>query len=335
MELIERYIYAVTLKLHEKQRSEIEQELRGLIEDMLEDHLQGREATQKDVEEVLAALGEPGELADKYRGYKRYLIGPELFPLYLTVMKVVLASVGIAMLVVFCIEAFLDHTQVLHSFVDTLVTLISACFQAFAWVTIAFGFAEFAGGRKDLLRKQNAWKPADLPLLPDHRSQIKRSDPIASIVFTILFAVLLTFAIDMFGVWRFQSEGARSVVPFFNEAVFRSFLPYIIALLGLTLIKDSIKLITGKWTIKLLSFDLLITALHLVLALFMFSDTAIWNADFMAQMTQAGLTPIGSEEHQFVSEFWNFATANMLYIMALILVFGMVSPVIRMYRLKK
>ena len=35
MEMVERYIYAVTKKLPEKQRSDIEQELRSLIEDML------------------------------------------------------------------------------------------------------------------------------------------------------------------------------------------------------------------------------------------------------------------------------------------------------------
>lgn len=37
MDLINRYIYAVTQKLPESQRADIEKELQGLVEDMLED----------------------------------------------------------------------------------------------------------------------------------------------------------------------------------------------------------------------------------------------------------------------------------------------------------
>ena len=40
MDLINRYIYAVTQKLPESQRADIEKELHGLIEDMLEDREQ-------------------------------------------------------------------------------------------------------------------------------------------------------------------------------------------------------------------------------------------------------------------------------------------------------
>jgi hypothetical protein len=36
MEMIDRYVYAVTKRLPEKQREDVSDELRGLIEDMLE-----------------------------------------------------------------------------------------------------------------------------------------------------------------------------------------------------------------------------------------------------------------------------------------------------------
>lgn len=41
MELIDRYIYAVTKKLPQKQREDIEKELRTLIDDMLEERCAG------------------------------------------------------------------------------------------------------------------------------------------------------------------------------------------------------------------------------------------------------------------------------------------------------
>lgn len=63
MELFERYIYAVTQQLPMKQRADIEQELRSLMEDMLDERVQGREATTEDIESVLQELGPPNEMA--------------------------------------------------------------------------------------------------------------------------------------------------------------------------------------------------------------------------------------------------------------------------------
>lgn len=98
---IERYTYAVTRQLPQSQREDIERELRGMITDRLNDRLQGREATSQDVLAVLTELGDPRRWADRYRGRPRSLIGPELYPTYLTILTIVLSAVAIAMLVVF------------------------------------------------------------------------------------------------------------------------------------------------------------------------------------------------------------------------------------------
>lgn len=53
MEMMERYIYAVTRKLPQSQREDIGKELRGLIEDMLEERVPIGTVTEKDLEDVL------------------------------------------------------------------------------------------------------------------------------------------------------------------------------------------------------------------------------------------------------------------------------------------
>lgn len=73
MEVIDRYIYAVTQRLPEHQREDIHRELQSLIEDMLEERKPTGQASKEEVEEVLLELGPPNELAAKYRGYERYL----------------------------------------------------------------------------------------------------------------------------------------------------------------------------------------------------------------------------------------------------------------------
>lgn len=76
-EVVKRYIHAETQKLPEQQRADIKKELQGLIEDMPEEPTQGEIATPNDVEAVLLELCNPSDLADKYRGSKRYLISQD------------------------------------------------------------------------------------------------------------------------------------------------------------------------------------------------------------------------------------------------------------------
>ncbi len=94
MEKVERYVYAVTRKLPEKQRKDIEQELRGLIEDMLADRTGEGSPGEADIETVLTELGDPALLADSFRMGKKHLIGPDNYNTYFFVVKIVLAAVA-------------------------------------------------------------------------------------------------------------------------------------------------------------------------------------------------------------------------------------------------
>ncbi|MFC3772259.1 hypothetical protein [Paenibacillus sp. GCM10012303] len=336
MELVKRYIYAVTHKLPEAQRADIEKELHGLIEDMLGERVQDGEPTVKDVEEVLLELGHPRKLADQYRGYKQYLISPALFPTYMSILKIVLFAIGIAMTAVFGIETFMDPANVLDHFVGNLVSFINACFQGFTWVTVVFGFIDYAGVRKEKLgiKEDAAWKPSELPPLPDSRTRISRADPIASIIFTILFTVLFTFSIGLLGVWRFPGGDSSIVVPFFNEEVFRTFLPFIWALVAGSVLLDCAKIIFGRWTTKLIAADIVIHLLHFVLALAMFSDTAIWNPGFLEQLAGSGLAPIGSEAYELASSIWNRAKESLLSLIGIVVAVQVIASVVKGYKIK-
>ena len=91
--LIERYLYDVVRRLPEKQRKDIEEELRTLIEDMLEER--PGDGGAEEVEAVLSELGDPAKLAMKYRGEEAHLIGGEYYPIYCQILKLVLICVGV------------------------------------------------------------------------------------------------------------------------------------------------------------------------------------------------------------------------------------------------
>lgn len=336
MELIKRYIYAVSQKLPAKQRADIEKELQGLIEDMLDERVQGRKPGEKDVEQVLLELGNPSELAEKYRETKRYLISPEMFSNYLLVMKIVLISIGIAMAVIFAIETTLNPANIMEYFVDGLVSFLFGCFQGFAWVTIIFGIIEYAGIDKEKLGIKGVlgWKPSDLPLLPDHRTDIKISTPISSIVFNILFMVMFTFSIDQLGRWVSRGDSPLTVVPIFDEQVFRGFLPFFLALIALSIFKDIILLIKRRWTLRLIGLEIFLIFLYFVFALFLFADSTVWNPDFMQQLVQSGVVPADGEGFETVSRIWNDSREYILNLIGIVLVIHVITLVVKAFRIK-
>jgi len=76
--LTERYLATALRGIPERQRADVDRELRSSIADAVEDRVvagEDRVAAEKD---VLEGLGNPARLAAEYDGRKLHLIGPEL-----------------------------------------------------------------------------------------------------------------------------------------------------------------------------------------------------------------------------------------------------------------
>ena len=162
MELVERYIYSVIQKLPQPQRKDIADELRGLIEDMLDERVGADHPKESDIKEVLLELGNPRDLADKYRGEKKYLIGPELFDTYALILKIMVIVISSLIGVGFIIQMIMNPTSLLDSFIDMIISFVIALPMTFGWTTFSFAIGEHFGNsttQKDLLGKE--WSPAD------------------------------------------------------------------------------------------------------------------------------------------------------------------------------
>ena len=95
-DLLERYLYAVTRGLPKRQREDVAQELRGLVEDMLLDRCGKIAPTEKDLRVVLTELGTPQELYEKYSGEAgKCLIGQPYYSTYKLVLSIVLICAGV------------------------------------------------------------------------------------------------------------------------------------------------------------------------------------------------------------------------------------------------
>jgi hypothetical protein len=246
--LIDRYLYDVTKRLPEKIRGDVERELRSNIEDMLSD-----DPSDAEIESVLTKLGSPAKLAVSYHPNPRYLISPEYFDDYLSVLKIAAFALAVILAAV-SVFRLIFADEITGGVADTIASILGSfvsgaatgAVHAFLWVTLAFALFEFFSNKEKPLQ----WTPKLLPNIPANNSVvIKRSETVTGAMFSLLFTVI--FLVGTLGEPRFIAlyESGVPAAPVFNEQVMRSFLPLYVFLMVLMLFVAVVKFIKGRWTL--------------------------------------------------------------------------------------
>lgn len=329
MTMIDRYIYAVTEKLPQTERQDIASELRGLIEDMLDERSHSSKSKDDQIEEVLLELGHPTKLANKYRHTKRYLIGPELFDSYILVLKIVLIVISSIIGISFLIQTLLNPTAILNQFIEMIISVVTTLPIAFGWTTLSFVIGQYSNKFIQKNEQQYVdWKITDLPHIPSEKRQIKQGESIVSIIFYTIFIVLFALSSDHFGVWIFH-DGFSGVIPFLNEQTYHTYLPLIILIFGFGILKECFKLISGKWTYKLTVFTTVVNVLSIIAVLIMINNSGFWNPNFMNELVSAEFVTTNSEAFHVISTIWSQLTFWILFLMVVGLVWDAVNGLIK------
>ncbi len=294
MEMIERYIYAVTKKLPAKQRGDIEQELRSLIEDMLSEQAKNGASTAKDVASVLLELGDPALLADQYRPKKSYLIGPDNYDTYFLFLKIIFFAVAFGLTLALTIGYFTGPPKsILQLAIDYFSSVFGVLLQVFAWVTVIFAIIENRSLPLGKEFKEECWSPADLPALPDRNLMIKPAEPIFGLIIAAVAVIIFNTAEHLIAIYSFSSAEPVIIVPLFNHEAFRSALPYLNIMLGLGIIKELLKLVAGKWTKGMALINLAINVFSTGLFILFIRGEGLWNNAFYSFWNEAGAIPPG------------------------------------------
>ncbi|HEY3949330.1 hypothetical protein [Phenylobacterium sp.] len=180
MDLIERYLAAIGRQLPATQAGDILGELREELLSRQEEReaALGRPLTRQDVEALLLEFGHPLVVAARYRKTQQ-LIGPEVFPFWLTTIQWSLAILAIVWVVLTAIGVLLGKTQAdaRHAAPDLIPTALTV----FGAITLAFAaFERF--GKAGFLRD---WKPSRLP--PPDRATRPRAGIVAEIAVDVGF----------------------------------------------------------------------------------------------------------------------------------------------------
>ncbi len=280
-DMINRYIYQVTKHLNPVTRKDIENELRTLIYDMLEEKSQGNTATKEDIITALKELGNPSILAKEYQDTRGYLISPELFPAYLFVLKIVIGATLFGMCIATVLDLITSYQNLWYSYIGTWISnMISSAGMAFAFVTILFAIFERKGmNLKELIPE---WDVEELPPVPVKEAVIPIGEPIVGIIFTILGMVLFTFAPQLIGAYYFD-HGLINI-PVFNLDTLRVVLPLFFITMGLGLLKNIWELIDRRYSIPYAIFIFITNTISTILTIIIFTRFDIWNVNFVKQI---------------------------------------------------
>ncbi|MDX2357759.1 HAAS signaling domain-containing protein [Dietzia sp. PP-33] len=196
--LTDRYISQVVRRLPEHHRDDIASEIAATIDDMVAAEAEpagdGTGAPGPDSAErrVLGRLGDPAELARRYSGARHYLVGPEIYPVWLRVLRWLMPIVGVIAAVAGGV-LYLSTTPEagLGGLIGEVVTAVaSALLWLFAAWTLLVVIVERTTpeGDRNPLATAASWDPAELDRAPAPADS--RVDAIVSLVLLALLAAV-------------------------------------------------------------------------------------------------------------------------------------------------
>ena len=161
MDLLDRYLHAVRWTLPSAKADDIIAELRDELVTRMEDREEtlGRPLREDETSALLKEFGHPLVVASRYQK-QQWLIGPDVFPFYFFVMKIVaLIIVAVVLAVGVANVLFGDHNP-LRAVAETAGGLWTSLLLNVGIITLVFAVLERTGFPRDHLQR---WKPEQLP----------------------------------------------------------------------------------------------------------------------------------------------------------------------------
>ena len=246
-ELIERYVHQVGRYLPNKEREEIQAELRSQIQDQLDDRYEGA-PTQADVAAVLKELGDPRHMAASYGG-EQYLVGPDLYPVMMMVLRRGWVIVPpIAILVRLLATLFGEESG---NLIEVLLETAAGAFQATAIFTgivvLIFAILQHSGEDLDeITGNDQGFDPLSLPEVNDP-AEVDRFEAIFSMAFGTFALLVMLYFLRVGGLtWQFNLGSPVNVIPVP--------VPWLVALIviGTTqMVLQLVALLRGRWGVAL------------------------------------------------------------------------------------
>jgi len=173
MNLLERYLGALRWALPKAKADDILAELHDVLTMRVEDREEelGRSLTDEEMSALLKDFGHPLVVASRYRP-QQWLIGPDVFPFYAFVLRIVLAIVICIQIVIMSARYLFGGGVGAQIFGQALGGTWMSVLTSVGVVTLVFAVLERLDFPANHLRN---WKPEQLPRPSDSRQSVWES----------------------------------------------------------------------------------------------------------------------------------------------------------------
>lgn len=297
--LIEKYLYDVVRRLPEKQRGDIEQELRSLIEDMIDSRMEETGGKREEcIKAVLEELGSPAKLARSYRGENAYLIGGEYYDSYCFVLKIVLICAGVGILISTVVSAMVQIVQgqmpIEEIFLESIAgigNIPMSLITVFGMITLIYAIME--RNRVKMTSNDAVWTLDKLPEIPYKKAMISRVDSTIELIFMVCLFVLFIYAPKQIGAW-FKVDGEMISVSVFNLEIWEQVLPLFLICIVAGFVDVLVKLVSGRYCYGVMIVNIVMNTVSFLFTYVIMKMFPIWNEQFVPALEQATGKVIGA-----------------------------------------
>jgi len=185
VDLLERYLEAVRRALPQAQADDIVAELGGDLRQQMEDREDalGRTLDDDEVAAILKQRGHPLKVASAYLP-KQFLIGPELYPTWRFVVRLVLGWIlpPVFAFIVGPVRFLTGHHHA-GVILTTFGSLLQAEVFALGWITLVFAILERTHLPLSITAK---WDPRTLPRVSSGLQKVPRATAIGDVITGVL-----------------------------------------------------------------------------------------------------------------------------------------------------
>lgn len=272
--LTDRYLHAATRAMPDTQREEIRRELAERIGDDIDARVEAG-VDPADAERLaLTELGDPDALAARYLDRPQHLIGPQLYPLWRRLLRLLLLIVVPIVAIAFPLAQTLAQKPFGEIVGSTFVVLMTLTVHLGFWTTLVFAKLDRALGGKPLME----WTPDLLPEVYEPTKVDVRWDVGANFVFIALSAVAI-FTHTLLLPFR-SADGAA--VPLFEPSTWEWLQWYLVGVLAVDVVFWVILYRVGRWDFALAGARTVISAAYAVPVVWAFATGRLLNTEFIS-----------------------------------------------------
>lgn len=292
--LTERYIYAATRSVPEKNRSDLAAELSASIADAVDARVDAGETTLAAERAVLTEMGDPDRLAADYSDRPAFLIGPRYYFEWQRLVKVLLAIVlpiAIAGVTLGQLLAGADFGTAVGSVVATAIAI---GLHLVFWPTLIFALLERNSGASPLetgrATAAGPWAPWTLDRLPEIRAKgLGTADLVASLVYVALLTAAILWD-QLVGFVFVDGDG----IPLLDPALWTLWIPVLLIALAGEAVFAIVLFRIGRWTPGLAVANAALALLFAVPIVWLSASGMLFNPAFFEATAGADAAAVAS-----------------------------------------